>query len=216
MTTEVLLDPLMTLWGSFIEILPGMSASIVIFALGLLVAWILGKITKGILIGTGLDRWATKTRVSRSLGGASLSAILSTILKWWIFIAFFATAVEVLNMGTLSDMLVGLARWMPGAVVAVLVVIFGWVGADWVANKIRKKEVKGTYLLGDIVRFAIVAFIALIALGQIGVKISLAERTVLILIGGITLGIAIAIGIGFGKAIEKQADKIVKKIQSRI
>ena len=216
MTTEMLLDPLTTLWESFVNILPGISACIVIFVLGLLVAWIIGKIAKGVLIGTGLDRWASKTKISRSLGGASLSVILSTVLMWWVFIALFAAAVELLNLGTLSEMLVGLARWMPGAIVATIVVVFGLVGADWVANKIRKKEVKGSCLLGDIVKVVIIVFIALIALGQIGIRISLAERTVLVILGGIMLGIAIAIGIGFGKALEKKADKIVKKIQERI
>lgn len=216
MTTEMLLDPLTTLWESFVNVLPGVSACIVIFVLGLLVAWIVGKVTKGILIGTGLDRWASKTKISRSLGGVSLSVILSTILKWWVFIAFFAAAVEVLNLGVLSDMLVKLASWMPGAIVATLVVIFGWVGADWVASKVRKKEVKGSYLFGDIIKIVIVVFIVLIALRQIGIRISLAETTVIIILGGIMLGVAIAIGIGFGKALQKQADKIVKRIQSRI
>ena len=56
----------------------------------------------------------------------------------------------------------------------------------------------------------------MIALEQIGVNISIAENTFLILVGAVALAFALAVGIGFGLAMKDEAKNILKQIKRKI
>jgi len=213
MVEELVLDPLSTVLNSFISALPGISAFIVIFAAGLLISWILGKITKGILKGTGFDRWFVKTGLNKTLGNISPSGIVGTIIKWWVFIAFFATATDYLDLGPISDLLMQLAQWLPNAVIAAIIVIVGWIAVNILTVKLVSKEVVASKMFAAVVKVILLVFIALIALSQIGIKISLAENSILIIVAGIMLGVGLAIGKGFGSALEEHAESILKSLR---
>lgn len=207
------LSPLSTLWNSFVSVLPGISAFIVLIALGILISWIIGKVTRGVLKGTGFDRWFVKVQLNKTLGNISPSAIVGSIVKWWVFIAFFAAASDVLDLGPISNLLVEIAGWLPNAIIAAVIVIAGWIAANVVSANIARRDVKGSTVLAATVKIIILVFVAFTALAQIGIKISLAEKSILIIIAGIMLGVGLAIGRGFAGALERRSELILRNIR---
>lgn len=216
MVEELILDPLTTVANSVVSVLPGLAAFIVIITVGLIVSWLVGRIIAGILRGTGFDRWYVKTGLDKTVGNIVPSSIVGAIINVWIFITFFAAATEILNLGPISLLLSDLSNWLPNAVVATLIVIFGWVAANVVGAKISKRGVEASEVLAFIAKVVIWIFTLLIAFAQIGIEISLAENTILIIVAGIMLGLAIAIGKGFGAVFEKKSDRILRFLGIRI
>lgn len=193
--------------------LPGIAAAVIIAVFGYIVALVIGYIVKEVLLRTGFDRWLTRSKLNKAIGGASLSVILGTLTKWWIFVAFLAPAARSLQLGEISVLLVKFVNWLPNLFVAIVIFLFGLIAAHYISDMVRHKKAKGANLLADIIQWATVIFIAIVALGQLGVRISFAENIFLILIGGVAIGIAIALGISFGYAFRDEAKTLVRRFR---
>lgn len=215
MVIDEMINPLVNLWNSFIIALPGALAFILVLVVGYLIAWAIGRAVKEVLYRTKIDKWV-KGELKWSVGQAGISTIIGTIVRWWIFIIFFASAVQLLQLGILSDMLVNLAQWLPNAMVAIVMLLFGWIAGDFVAQRARHEKIKAANLLGDVIKAIIVIFVGIMALRQMGIRLVLAEQAVLIILGGIMLGVAIAAGLAFGNAFKDSAKGIVDGIKKRI
>lgn len=208
-----ILDPILSLWNAFISALPGIAAAIVLVVFGYLISWVIGFVVREILMRVGFDNWLAKTKLNKAIGGASLSTIIGTLTKWWIFVAFLAPAATFLNLGEISDLLIKLVNWLPNLFIGIAIFLFGLIVADYVADRIVHKKVQGSLLLADIVKWAIIVFIVILALGQIGIKMTFAENAFLIFVSGITLAVSIAIGISLGYALKDEMKKLVKRIK---
>ena len=165
------------------------------------------------MLRTGFDRWLTKSRLNKAIGGASLSVILGTLTKWWIFVAFLAPAARLLQLGEISDLLIRLVNWLPNLFVAIVIFLFGLIVAHYAADLVRHKKAKGAYLLADIIQWVTVVFILIVALGQLGVRVSFAENIFLVIIGGIVIALGLAIGISFGYAFKDEAKVIIRRFR---
>ena len=64
------------------------------------------------------------------------------------------------------------------------------------------------HLIGSIAKVVVVVFTLVIALGQLGIDLSIAESSILIVLAGIMLALAI----GFGLALKEEVKPVVKKI----
>lgn len=213
MATVNILNPLVELWNSLVEALPGAASAVIIIVVGYLVAVLIGYLLKELLLRTGFDRWLTKSKLNKAIGGASLSVIIGTLAKWWVFVAFLAPAASSLSLGEISILLVKLANWLPNLFVAVIIFLFGLIVADYSADRIKHRKAKGAYLAADIIKFVIIVFILIIVLGQLGVRIAFAENIFLIIIAGLVLAMALALGISFGFALRNEAQGLIKKFK---
>jgi small-conductance mechanosensitive channel len=213
-TGSLILSPLATLWNSFIKILPGLIAALILIIIGYFIALGLGCLLRNILEKAGLDRHMEKTRYTKTVGHIRISSILGEVLKWYVFLIFLQSAVSLLNLGTLSGVLNEFVKWIPNAIVAGLVVIFGIATAHFVSMRIEEHtEMNGVRIFSRVVKFAIVFMVAIIALNQIGVNASILENTFLILVGALAVGIAIALGIGLGKGLQGESKGIITEIK---
>lgn len=216
-TSEALTNPLVSLWVSFVELLPNLIAAIVILIIGYVVAYIIGHALKVLLWKLGLDKQIEQAKLSKAMGKLRLSSILGEITKWYIFLVFMQSAIDLVNLGTLSLLLQEFVMWVPNVIAAALVIIFGLYIAHFVAMKVREHtDVKGGRTLTGILNAVIIFIVVVIALEQIGINVSILTNTFLILLGGLALGIAIAIGLSFGLGTQKDAGKALEKIKKWI
>ena len=213
-TGSLILDPLVSLWNSFITVLPGIIASIIILIIGYFIALGIGHLVKVVLEKAGLDGYLEKSKFSKSVGHFHLSRILGEITKWYIFLIFINAGVDLLNLGALSSLLNAFVLWLPNVIIAAIVVIFGVVLAHFVGMKIEEHtETRGVSFLTKILKIVILFIAIEIALEQIGVEASILENTFLVLIGALSVGLAIALGIGLGKGLQDHSKKIVKDLE---
>jgi len=216
-TSEALTNPLVSLWISFVQLLPNLVAAIIILIVGYVVAYILGHAVKVLLWKLGLDKQVEKAKVSKAVGKLRLSSIFGEITKWYIFIIFLQSAVDIVNLGTLSLLLQEFVMWLPDVIAAILVIIFGLYLAHFLTIKVREHtDVKGGKTITGIFNGVIIFIVVTIALEQIGINVALLTNTFLILLAALALGSALAIGLSFGLGTQRSAPKALSKIKKWI
>lgn len=216
-TGSLILNPLLSLWSSFINILPGIVAAIIILIIGYFVALGLGHLVRVILEKAGLNSYMEKHRMASVVGHIRVSNVFGEIVKWYVLIIFLQSAVELLKLGSLSSVLSNFVMWLPNVIVAAVVIIFGVGISHYIGMKIEEHtEMKGTKFLSRLLKIVVIVMVIVVALSQIGVDVSILENTFLILIGSLAVGIAIALGIGLGKSVTLNGKKIVKDVEDLV
>ena len=216
LTYSTITNPIVSILDSFVYSLPGLLIAIIALVVGYFVSFVLGYVTEKILKNIRLDDRIRKWGLGNALGGVTVSTILITVVKWYVFILFLQGAVGALsNEWVLSGLLVKLANWLPNVVVAFLVVIVGLIAIHYVGNRMLKAKLWGIKLLTAIVRGVIFFMVAVIALTQAGLNVSILENTFLLIIGGVAVGIALALGIGLGLGLKKEAEDLLKDLMKK-
>ena len=128
-TVIAIRNPFDFLWVNFIEFFPKLVALIVLLVIGYLTGLVIGHILKVILDKAGLDRLFDKTDLSKAIGKTHLSSILGEILKWYIFIVFLQAAVDVIDLGSLSQALGRFVLWLPHLILAIVIILMGIICA---------------------------------------------------------------------------------------
>ena len=147
-----------------------------------------------------LDAAVRNAELSKAVGHTHWSSVLGEITKWYIFIIFLQVAIDLLRLGTLTILLDRFVSWMPNIIAAILIVLFGFAVAHYVELKVHSKN-SGA--------------IASYSLKQIGIKVSLLENLVLLVVGAIAVGIAIALGIGLGSAMKGNSQKWIDDLKKK-
>lgn len=215
-TGEPLLDPFISLWNNFIGFLPGLIAAIVILIVGYFVGVALGYIARRTVDLFKVDEHLKKANLRHTIGHLDIAHLSGGIVKWYVFVVFLGIAADFLNITAISELLRNLAEWFPSLIVAVILMLLGFVLADFAEDRILHAKKKGIRLFGSLAKILIVIFVALIALEQINVRVALATNTALILIGAIALTLALVVGIGFGLAFKDEAKGMIAKVKKGI
>ena len=216
LTYFTIANPIVNIWDSFVYSLPGLLIAIIALIVGYFVSLVLGYVTEKIFKNVKLDDKIRKWGLGNALGGVTVSTILTAVVKWYVFILFLQGAVSALSdQWVLSSLLVKLANWLPNVVVAFLVVIVGLIAIHYVGNRMLKAKLWGIKLLTAIVRGVILFMVAVIALTQAGLNVSILENTFLLIIGGVAVGIALALGIGLGLGLKKEAEDLLKDLMKK-
>ena len=155
--------------------IPKFIGFLVILLVGWIIATVVSKALTFLLRRVGFDRMANRigmTRLEQSMG-VSLDAagILGKIVYWFLFLIFLVPAVDALGLTTVSGILNGLIAYIPNVFVAILVLFLGTLAATFVADIVRgmtaSANVGNPNVFAAIARFAIMGFVALIALEQL-------------------------------------------------
>jgi len=216
-TGSLILNPLVQLWNSFVDILPGIIAAIIILIIGYFVALGIGHAVRHILEKAGLDKYVSKSQLTGAVGHMKMSSLLGDITKWYVFLIFLQAGVDLLSLGTLSLYLDRFVLWLPNVIIAAVVVIFGLAVVHFIAMKIEEHtDVKGVKGVTKVIKGVMILIVLIIALQQIGVKVDIVENLILIVVGALAVGLAIALGIGLGNGLKIESKDIVKDIKDML
>ncbi|MDD5178247.1 MAG: hypothetical protein PHT54_03140 [Candidatus Nanoarchaeia archaeon] len=211
-----LLNPLIELGNSFVEILPGVIVAIIILMVGYGIGYLIGHAIRLLLEKIGLDKKLEKTKVLKSIGKFKLSALVGEIVKWYIFIVFLQAGSDVLKLGALSSILNSFVLWLPNLLAAIIILFAGLLLAQVLYHKVKEtSDIRGTLSLGNVLRTAIIIIAVVIALDQIGIEISFLKDLILVLVAAIGVGLALAIGISFGLGGKEEAAEYIKKMKKK-
>ena len=95
--SQVVFDPITALWKSFIMYLPGLLGALAMLIIGYAIGHLIGIIVTKILDAIKLDNWIKKLTKSNAIAGLTISKLAGELVKWWIFIAFLASAANFTN-----------------------------------------------------------------------------------------------------------------------
>lgn len=195
---------------------PKFIAGILILLIGLVVASIVRDGINLLFRYIRIDRWLENAGVVRESEISMWPRIVSELARWIIIFIFLMSAVELWGVPKVGDVLNELLSFFPNVLVAVII---GWVGMvaarfafDIVRHGVGGVEAKEGIILGNIARYAILFFTALVILTQLGV----AAELVKILFTGIVAMIAGAFALAFGLGGRDEAADMLKKLRAKL
>lgn len=128
-------------WISFLGIIPSILGAIVVFAVGLILAfWVkrlvieflklvrLEKLTKS----AGVDSYLKKADIDKSF-----IELLGTIVEWIVILIFFLAVVDILGLNAVSRVLSVVLGYIPNIVAAALIFAAGYIVAGVVEGLVR-------------------------------------------------------------------------------
>lgn len=212
-TGQIIGEPLIGMWNSVITALPGIIAAILILILGYLIGALIGHLVKRLLDKTKIISLGIKKMgLQHEIGKWDLSGFLGLITKWYIFLVFLNPAAQVVKLTSWSTFFSDAAKWIPNIILAIIITLAGYVLAEYIAKKIKETRAKKKSLMASTAKIITLVFVVLIALKQIGIDVSIAENTFLIILSGVMLGFALAFGLGFKDEAKSLLRDIKKKL----
>jgi len=218
--SSITLEALQNFWQGFINFLPLLIGSLVVFLVGWFISVWIGKLVAEVLKRLRLDKIFEKTGWQQAFEKAelkvSVSDFIGGLIKWMLVIVFLLAAVEILGLGQFAAFLKAIVSWLPNLVVAAAIFVVAVIIADFTERLIKaivgKMEIGYTRLLGAIVRYSIWIFAFLAILSQLGV----ATEIIQILVGGFVALLVISSGIAFGLGGKDLARDILENLRTKL
>lgn len=202
--TQFWTETMSSLLASTMVWLPNLAAALLLLFFGWIVARLVQAILKGVLLRLGLDRLAERlgaTRVLHDMGiGESLVRPLARFAYWLILLVFVLAAAESLGMREVTETLRGVVTYLPKLLVAAIILLLGGLVARLLANACgamaEQAGIRGGQTAGSALRYVLYVFIAILALGELGMETTLLVATTSILIASLAVILAVSFGWG--------------------
>jgi small-conductance mechanosensitive channel len=200
------------LWTQIVEQFQEVTASAlppVVGALILLLAgWLLAILGRAIVAGllrrVGLDRLAERLGADRALSQLSIespvSSILGRVIYWFILLIFVLAAANRLGLVGVTEALRIFIGYLPSVLAAALLLFLGVVLGRFLGNAVgtfaEQAGVSGGQVLGQAVRFFVIALTVILAMEQLNLETRLLTTLAVIVIGAVALAMGLAFGLG--------------------
>jgi flagellar biosynthesis protein FliQ len=128
------------------------------------------------------------------------TALLGLLVYWLVILAALVIGFNSLGLAYITDLIGRVFLFVPRVMVAILILAFGSYFARFIENSVcaygRNIELQDADLLGRIARYAILVFVILIALDQVGIGGDIVRQSFLIVLAGAVFAVALAFGLG--------------------
>ncbi len=217
---DVAVASLQQLWFSFVGFLPELVGAIVIFIVGLIVASGLGMLVERVLDALRLNALVKKTGVDEYFkrGGLEINVgrFFGRLTYWFIVIAFFLAASDILRFNALSGFLQSVLLYIPRIAAAVLILLAAIVVANFLKAIVRASvmsaRMHSAKFLGALTWWSVVVFGLLAALSQLGIAVTIIN----IILTGFVVMAALAGGIAFGLGGRDYAAHLVNRLREDV
>src|SRR3954469_16342116 len=126
--------------------------------------------------------------------------ILAMLVYWIVILTALLIGFNLLGLTYITELISRVLVFVPKVLVAALILAFGAYFAKFVGNSIsaylRNVHMQDADLLGNLARYAILTFVVLIALDQMGIGGDIVRQTFLIVLAGLVFALALAFGLG--------------------
>jgi hypothetical protein len=212
---EMILHELSQMWGQltqgFAHFVPRFIVMLIVIAAGFAIAYLLKLILRAILRITRFERLSENAGTASMLSKAALpstSELLSSFVFWIAWLGFILLGINALDILGLQDEIGRIFLYLPRILVALLIIFFGLVAANFFSRAALLAAVNhgapSPRLISNSVRLIFVALAFAMSFEQLG----LAEQTIIaafcILFGAIMFGLAIAFGLA-GQDLARKA-----------
>lgn len=208
MSFQPVLDSLTQIFTQILTFLPhfvnGLIILIIGYILSALIRWIVRFILQRIRLQDLADR-AGIVGAMRGLGVRTpLPEIIAQVIFFFLILSFATAAMRLMGLLAVADLLESLLLFIPKAISSAILIIFGSMLARFLGNTITAvaDTVNITYsnALGKIIEYAIVAFVAVLAISTLGIDTTILTTSLTIIIAAAGLAIALTFGMGSREA----------------
>lgn len=217
---EVLATSLRQVWDGFIGFVPALIGAIIVLIIGAIVASGLGHLVERLIGAMKLDSIVAKAGVERYFKRAGINLnigrFFGRLTHWFVVIAFFLAAADILQFRALSVFLQSILLYIPQVVVATLIMLAAFVVGNFlrkaVEASVRSADLHGARFLGTLSWWAVVVFGFLASLAQLGIAVSIINT----LVTGFVVMLALAGGIAFGLGGKDYAAHLLGRFRDNV
>lgn len=200
----LILDSLRNSWSQVVAWFPHLVVSLALLLVGWLLARGVQRVVVKLLRLLRLEAAAEQSGVDDFLvrGGVRFTAVtlVGQVVYWGVLLTFTMAVLSVLGL-TLGPLLMErLTQFVPNAIVALAVLVFGSMVARFVRGFVEAYleniGVKSGASIGVLVQGALLVFVAVLALEQLGIGLMLLTSAFQLAFGGLCLALALAFGLG--------------------
>ena len=218
--TDVIMASLQNLWDGFVAFIPALLGALVVFIVGWLVAMALGRIVTRVLQAIQIDKIFDQLGIMKAVHKSGLdwefSGFMGWIVKWFLLIAFFLAAADILGLSEVAVFLTAILAYIPNIFVAALILVIAALVSDFL-EKLIKASIKAAdfsapKVVGVMVRWSVWIFAFLAVFNQLGIASTLINTFFMGFIAFLALAGGLAFGFG-GQGVAKDwLEKLSKEI----
>jgi Conserved TM helix len=218
---DVLTSAFQGIFYGFITFIPNLIIALIIFAVGWIIASILGGFISKLVSSARIDQTLRSAGVERLItrSGFKLDAggFLGGLVKWFLIVVFLVASLDVLHLTAVTEFLKTVVLgYLPQVIIAVLILLVAAVLADVVQKAVtgaaRAANVRSANFVGVIARYAIWIFAILAAMGHL----QIANELIQPLFTGFVVALALAFGLSFGLGGQATAARILEKMTNEM
>jgi len=204
--------------ATIVQFTPAFITGLIVLLIGLIIASIvkqaLIQIFKFVRLEQLLERYGVPETKARE--GVSWTGFLSELARWFVIILFLIPTADIWGLGRFSVILNNFLSYLPNVIVAVLLLLVGFVVAklvhDLLLASIHGLSAETARTIAVVGRYSVLVFAVLIVLNQLGI----ASDLIRILFSGIVAMVALAGGLAFGLGGREVAREILEKLSKKL
>ncbi|WP_052890151.1 mechanosensitive ion channel family protein [Thermogemmatispora carboxidivorans] len=204
MSLQPLLQSLLSVGTSLLAFVPRLVNGLIVLLVGYLLSWLVRWLLRFLFRQTRLELLFERIGLRRSLAALGiripLSELLAQLVFFFLLLSFSIQAVELMGLTPVADLLQAVLLFLPRAISAALLLLFGSLLARLLGNTItavaRNVNIAYAGALGRLIEYTVVAFLCVLALATLGVETTLLTTSLTIIVAA--AGLAIALTFAFG------------------
>jgi hypothetical protein len=201
---------LLGLGERLLTLVTGLCLMLLLVCLGLVAGWLarlaITRLARAVGFDRHAERWGLATSLNRSGILRTPSDVLGTVCFWGIFIFFASLGIDSLGFPGADGTTAFLLAFLPPLFAAVLILIIGWLVANFVSQGLLIAAVNAglpeARVLARAAHWAILLFACATALTHLGIGKEMVLVAFGITFGGLVLALALAFGLG-GRGIAR-------------
>ena len=208
-------------WQSFLGILPNILGAIVVFAIGLILAYWAKRLVIELLKLVQVEKFTKSAGVDSYLKKADIKFtfvdLFGTLVEWLVILVFFLAVVDILGLSVVSQVLMGVLGYVPNILAAVLIFAGGYIAAGIVDGLVRgalaSVDHEVSKPLGRLARGVVILVAFFAAVDQLQIAQGLISTFFQGLTYTIVLAVGLSVGLGGKDLVSKILDEWYRKIK---
>lgn len=200
-------------WTAVLGLLPKILGAIVVFAIGLLLAYWGKRLVTELLRALKLEKLSKSAGIDQYLTKADikldLTSLIGTLVEWLIVLVFFLAVVEILGLTAVSVVLTQVLGYIPNVVAAALIFAAGYIVAGLADSLVRGALVSVDHdaakPVGRLARWVILVVAFFAAVDQLQIARGLIQT----FFQGLTYTIVLVVGLSIGLGAKDLVAKIL-------
>jgi hypothetical protein len=217
--SNIVLDAMREVGQRLLFATPRVLAALTLIVLAWAAASLARRVTTRVLGAADLDtrwaRWGAGGVLGRGGHRPAPTEVIGRLVYWGILLVGLLMAVEALEMPGTRGAVGILLAFLPHVIVAVLVVVGGWMLAQFLAQAVLitavNAQVSGASLLATAVRWLVLTVAGAVALTELGVAREMVLLVFGIAFGGAVLALSLAFGLGARELARQALESYVRR-----